>query len=145
MGLDCITSDPIYKSLKYFEDPFTSLFLGCSKGPASFNETDVGCGCPDKPKETACELKRNVSDEPFVLPIKQDNLLYGGSCTYLLKTDCGYPNITLIDAEDLDVLVGYNTSYFASQKNPFKQDFTSSSLQQISSHWLLNENLKRDG
>ena len=111
-GLECLTTDVQYEKSKYFfKDPFTNLFFGCDGAVSSYLESYSGCGCGN-PKDNTCKLKRNISEVPYTLQIEQDFLLYGGSCNYIIETDCGYPNLNFFGVHDLDILIGYNSSYF---------------------------------
>jgi hypothetical protein len=120
------------------------MLLFCENAPTSMQREDTGCGC-DPNNTSTCWLEGNLTEGAKTVSINQDVMPYAASCTYLVKTDCGYPDLT-INGNDIEVLVGYNRSWFAKHDSEeITNDWTTTTLVKVQgNHWLLNQNEKTD-
>lgn len=105
-NMTCATTnkDFVNASASYFADPFTMLGQFC----ITKTGTDPGCGCyePDQIMQyNACRF--NITENKTDVSINQTAMTYGRSCSYELKTGCGYPSLRF-DGDNLDIMIAYN-------------------------------------
>ncbi len=152
-GMICsaINSTDNRREIFNYAEQFTAILLFCEFAPTSIQREDTGCGCEPyvTPNGTfsanTCWLEKNLTESAKTVSINQDAMPYAASCSYLLKTDCGYPDLA-INGNDIEVLVGYNRSWFAKHDSEeITSNFTTTTLVKVQgNHWLLNQNEKTD-
>jgi len=53
-----------------------------------------------------CEIEIKNKNVPFNFTLFLNDLNYGGSCTYEVKTKCGYPQLS-VNNSNIDMVVAY--------------------------------------
>ena len=104
--MTCATTskDFINATANYFADPFTLLGQFCINN----SPTDPGCGCYEAGQSmqfNACRF--NITANKTDVTINQTAMTYGRSCSYELKTGCGYPSLRF-EGDNLDIVLAYN-------------------------------------
>jgi len=98
--MSCGTSDADFaNATSYYEDQFSMLIEYCNS-PTSIQ----ACGYPNGQQNISLG---NSSSAPLNLNINQALLGYGNSCTYVLKSSCGYPKFK-INGKNLAISVAFN-------------------------------------
>ena len=111
-NMTCATTskDFINATANYFADPFTLLGQFCINSSPS----DPGCGCYEAGQSmqfNACRF--NITANKTDVTINQTAMTYGRSCSYELKTGCGYPSLRF-EGDNLDIVLAYNKTLWKS-------------------------------
>ena len=133
------TSAQFGQVTSYFYDSYTLLSQWCQIVQKS-NTCCAGSG------NNACTVNQGLNGGSY--SVNQDTLGYGNSCTYVVGTGCGYPQLNFTGT-NIDVVLSYNKTLWTNSSlyNAVYQtwDFSNNvEVQGNFSSWTLKQNEKAD-